>query len=171
MALNPAGEIFMEENDLLPGKKILIVDDEPDVLETLEELLPMCEVVTASTFDKAWELLGTEYFDIAILDIMGVDGYRLLELANERQVMAVMLTAHALSPDNIVKSYEEGAASYVPKDEMANITTYLNDILEAKEKGKHFWGRWLDRLGAYLDNKFGPDWQMDEREFWDRFPY
>ena len=161
----------MEENNLLNGKKILIVDDEPDVLETLEELLSMCQVIKASTFDTAWQLLGTEYFDIAILDIMGVDGYRLLELANERKVIAVMLTAHALSPENIVKSYEEGAASYVPKDEMANITTYLNDILEAKEKGKHFWWRWFGRLGTYLDNKFGPDWQMDDKEFWDKFTY
>ena len=161
----------MEENNLLNGKKILVVDDEPDVLETLEELLSMCQVIKASTFDEAWQLLGTEYFDIAILDIMGVDGYRLLELANERKVIAVMLTAHALSPDNIVKSYEEGAASYVPKDEMANITVYLNDILEAKEKGKHFWWRWFGRLGTYLDNKFGPDWQMDDKKFWDKFTY
>jgi len=33
----------MGEN-LLEGKKLLIVDDEPDVLDTLEELLPMCRV-------------------------------------------------------------------------------------------------------------------------------
>ena len=31
----------MSEKGLLDGKKILIVDDEPDVLESLEELLPM----------------------------------------------------------------------------------------------------------------------------------
>ena len=35
----------MEENKLLDGKKILVVDDEQDVLESLEELLPMCEVL------------------------------------------------------------------------------------------------------------------------------
>jgi len=34
----------MTEENLLDGKKILIVDDEPDVLETLEELLPMCDI-------------------------------------------------------------------------------------------------------------------------------
>lgn len=157
--------------DLLRGKRVLIVDDEPDVLETLEELLPMCDVVKAATFEEAWEVLGTQYFDIAILDIMGVDGYKLLELANERKVIAIMLTAHALSPDNVVKSYEEGAASYVPKDKIADIATYLNDILEAKEQGKSTWWRWMDRLGAFFERRFGPDWKTDDKEFWDKFMY
>lgn len=47
--------------------------------------------------------------------------------------MVVMLTSHALNADNFSKSYKEGAASYIPKEEMINITTYLNDILEAKK--------------------------------------
>lgn len=154
---------------LLDGKKILVVDDEPDVLDTLEELLPMCEVVKATTFENAKELLETQVFDLAILDIMGVDGYGLLKIANEKKVNAVMLTAHALSPDNVVQSYEKGAASYVPKDEMVNITTYLNDVLEAKEKGVNFWSRWLDRLGVFFDRRFGPDWQDEHKSFWDKF--
>jgi len=136
----------MSEKSLLDGKKILIVDDEPDVLESLEELLPMCDVVKASTFNEAKELLESQYFDMAVLDIMGVDGYKLLEIAKDRKVIAVMLTAHALSVDDTVKSYKDGAASYVPKDEMVNIAVFLEDILEAKEKGGNFWWRWLDRL-------------------------
>ena len=161
----------MTEKSLLDYKRILIVDDEPDVLETLEELLTMCDLEKASNFDDAKELLETQYFDIAILDIMGVDGYVLLDIAKKRDVIAVMLTAHALSPDNIVKSYKEGAASYIPKDEMTNITTYLNDILEAKEEGKNFWWRWFDRLGAFCERKFGPDWQKEDKEFWEKFMY
>jgi nucleotide-binding universal stress UspA family protein len=136
---------------LLEGKKVLIVDDEPDVLETLEELLEMCEVAKAASFDEARKMLETQDFDMAILDIMGVDGYKLLEIANDRKVIAVMLTAHAFSPEHTVKSFEEGAASYVPKDKMAHIATYLNDILEAKQKGKHFWWRWFERFGAYYE--------------------
>ena len=161
----------MTEKSLLNYKRILIVDDEPDVLETLEELLPMCDLEKASNFNDAKELLETQYFDIAILDIMGVDGYVLLDIAKKRDVIAVMLTAHALSPDNIVKSYKEGAASYIPKDEMTNITTYLNDILEAKEEGKNFWWRWFDRLGSFCERKFGPDWQKEDKEFWEKFMY
>ncbi len=161
----------MSERSLIDTKRVLIVDDEPDVLETLAELLPMCDVVKATNFEEAKDLLESQYFDIAILDIMGVDGYALLEIANMREVIPVMLTAHALSPDNIVKSYKEGAASYVPKDEMVNIVTFLNDILEAKEQGKSTWTRWFERLGNYLDKKFGPDWKTDDKEFWDKFMY
>lgn len=161
----------MAKKSLLDGKKILIVDDEPDVLESLEDLLPMCELVKAYSFNEAKEQLEAHYFDMAILDIMGVDGYELLEIANRRKVIAVMLTAHALSPEDTVKSYREGAASYIPKEEMINIETFLNDILEAKEKGKHFWWRWYDRLGAYYERKFGPDWQDHDREFWEKFSH
>jgi len=151
----------VSEESRLVGKRILIVDDEPDVLESLAELLPMCQVVQASRFDEAKQLLEGQPFDLAILDIMGVDGYKLLKIANERQVSAVMLTARAINPGNIMKSYEEGAASFVPKEEMANISLFLEDILEAKEKGSHFWWRWFDRMAEYCEKKFGLDWQKE----------
>jgi DNA-binding response OmpR family regulator len=57
--------------DLLEGKRILLVDDEPDVLDSLADLLLMCETVKASNFKAAKDYLETEYFDLAILDIMG----------------------------------------------------------------------------------------------------
>jgi hypothetical protein len=82
-----------------------------------------------------------------------------------------MLTAHALSPDNIVKSYKEGAASYIPKEEMVNIVSFLNDILDAQKKGKNVWGRWMERLDASLAKKFGHDWQKNDKEFWEKFPF
>lgn len=160
----------MSKKMLLEGKRILIVDDEPDVLDTLEELLPMCGLVKATTFEEAKNFLESQYFDMTILDIMGVGGFQLLEIAKNRKVIPIMLTAHALSVENTIKSYKEGAASYLPKDEMQNITTYLNDVLEAEEKGRHFWWRWMDRLGAYYEKKFGSDWQDKDREFWRRFP-
>ena len=161
----------MSKDDLLKGKRILIVDDEPDVLETLEDYLNMCDIVKASRFDEAIDLLGSMYFDMAIIDIMGVDGYKILEIANDKKVLSVMLTAHALSPDNIVRSYKEGAASYIPKDEMSDITIFLTDILEAKEKGKSFWWRWLERLDSYCEKKFGEDWKNIDKAFWDDFGY
>ena len=84
----------MSDKAILEDKKILIVDDEPDILDALEELLSMCDVEKASTFDQAKELLESQDFDLAILDIMGVDGYKLLNMAKRRNITAVMLTAH-----------------------------------------------------------------------------
>jgi DNA-binding NtrC family response regulator len=156
---------------MLEGKRILIVDDEPDVLTVLEEFLSMCSLVKATTFEEAKHQLETQPFDFAILDIMGVNGYKLLEIAVAKNITPVMLTAHALTPQDTVKSFKGGAASYVPKDEITRITTYLEDILEAKEKGKSLWWRWMDRLDKYYEQKFGPDWKKDDKDFWNNFPY
>jgi DNA-binding NtrC family response regulator len=161
----------MADKDLLEGKRILLVDDEPDVLDSLEDLLPMCETVKASSFEAARNLLETESFDMTILDIMGVKGFQLLEIANQKEVTAVMLTAHALNPDTVVRSYKEGAASYLPKEQMVNIASFLNDILEAKEQGKSTWARWYDKLGSFFEKKFGENWQKDDPEFWKKFPF
>lgn len=160
----------MAENTLLDGKKILLVDDEPDVLDTLEDLLPMCKVEKATNFKAAKDYLETRYFDLTVLDIMGVEGYELLEIATARNVTAVMLTAHALSPENIVKSYREGAASYLPKEEMVNIATFLEDILQAKKQGKNPWTSWYGKMASFFEKKFGPNWQKD-KDFWENFPF
>jgi CheY-like chemotaxis protein len=159
------------KTNLLDGKRVLIVDDEPDVLETLAELLHECHVLKATNFDDAKNALETQYFDVAILDIMGVNGFELLDIANKRKIIAVMLTAHALSPEDTAKSYREGAALYVPKEAMSDITIYLNDVFEAKEAGKNFWWRWLDRFEAYYDKKFGPEWKKKDEDFWKKINY
>ncbi len=160
----------MSENSLLDGKKILIVDDESDVLDILEELLEMCHVVRASTFDAARELLESQDFDVAILDIMGVDGYRLLDIARQRKILAIMLTAHAFTPDNLVRSIKEGAASYLPKEEINNITRFLNDIFKAKKEGRSTWGPWQERLpSSYFEKRWGAAWQDADKAFWERF--
>jgi len=164
------GVITMSESTLLDGKSILIVDDESDILDILEELLEMCDVARASTFDEAKELLESKDFDVAILDIMGVNGYGLLEIANRKKITAVMLTAHAFTPDNLVRSIKEGAASYLPKEEITNITTFLSDILKAKETGKNPWGDWQDRLPtSYFERRWGATWQDADKDFWDKF--
>jgi DNA-binding response OmpR family regulator len=80
----------MDRDKLLEKKRILIVDDEQDVLDALEDLLPMCVVTKASTFDQAKQLLEDQYFDMAILDIMGVAGYELLKICNQKRVIGVM---------------------------------------------------------------------------------
>ena len=161
----------MTKKDLIKGKKILIVDDEPDILETLEELLPTARITTADSFESAKNRMETEHFDIAILDIMGVNGYELLKIASQKRMTAIMLTAHAFTPEDTMKSHREGAALYVPKDRMGDIVTYLEDVLEAERKGKTTWWRWIDRFAELYDEKFEKDWQYKDKEFWKGFPY
>jgi DNA-binding NtrC family response regulator len=161
----------MEKNNLLDGKRILVVDDEPDVLESLEDLLATCRVVKASSFEDARSLIEQEPFDLVILDIMGVSGYDLLDLATKKNMTAVMLTAHALTPENIVKSYRQGAAYFLPKEKMVNITSFLEEILDAKQKGQSTWDNWMNRLAGYCERTFGDKWQDTEKDFWDKFPF
>jgi len=159
----------MKPEKVIAGKYVLIVDDEKDVLDILVELLDMCKLDTASTFGEAKKLLEENQYDIAILDIMGVDGYELLKIANSRHIPALMLTAHALSSDNLKRSAEEGAAYYAPKDKIDDIALFLADVFEALDEGKSPWARMFDRLGGFYDKRFhGTDWREQEKEFYEK---
>jgi DNA-binding NtrC family response regulator len=157
-----------KDRSILKDKKILIVDDELDILETLEEMLDMCLIDSAPNFETAKKFLEKNHYDAALLDIMGVRGYDLLKLATRRGIPALMLTAHALSPDNLIKSIKKGARSYVPKDRIADITTYLEEIFEEQKDAKPR-AAWFERLKPFFDRKFGASWRDEHREFWEEF--
>ena len=157
----------MDPEKFLKGKNVLIVDDEKDILEFLIELLDMCKVDKAASFEEAKKLLETNFYHAAVLDIMGVRGYELLEIAKKKNIPALMLTAHALSKDSLKKSFEEGASYYVPKDEISKVDVFLADMLEALEKKKNVWVRWYEKLSGFCDQRFGPNWKDEDPEFWD----
>ena len=160
----------MSDSKLLDRKRVLAVDDEQDILDSLVDLLPMCEIVTASSFEEARKLLESRQFDLAILDIMGVDGYGLLDIATRKKIPAVMLTAHAWSPDNLVRSIQKGAVSYLPKEELSGIADYLNDVLIAKREGRDPWKSWHERLPvSYFEKRWGAAWKDTDRQFWETF--
>lgn len=158
----------MSTKAILKGKKILIVDDEPDVLDSLIEILDNCKLDAAASFEEARKLLEVEYYDLAILDIMGVDGFELLKIATEHKIPAMMLTANALSEEALKKSAKEGAVYFVPKDKMADIDVYVADVFRALEKNQSPWDRWFSKLGGFIDRRFhGTSWREDEKEFWE----
>jgi DNA-binding NtrC family response regulator len=156
----------MDPDKILLGKRLLIVDDEKDILETLTGLLNLCKIDPASSFEDAKELLERYEYDLVVLDIMGVRGFDLLEIANKRNIPALMLTAHSLNAESLTKSMREGAAYFVPKDKMDEIATYVADVLEAKESNKNPWARWFGRLAGFFDSTFtGSNWREQEKEF------
>ncbi len=157
----------MEPEKYLKGKRVLIVDDEVDILDFLTELLSMCKVDRATSFGEAISLLENNPYEAAVLDIMGVRGYDLLETANQRGIPALMLTAHALTKSDLKKSFEEGASYFVPKEEIGKVDVYLADIIDARERKKNVFVRWYDRLSGFCDRRFGPDWKDEDPHFWD----
>ncbi len=159
----------MDTEKILRGKRVLIVDDEQDLRTVLIELLDMCKLDTATSFEDGKRLLETESYDIAVLDIMGVKGFDLLKVANDRGIPALMLTAHALTREALKESAAKGASYFAPKDEIEKIDVFIADVLEAREKKKNPWLRWYERLGGFYDKKFtGPNWREEEREFWQK---
>ena len=154
---------------ILNNKRILAVDDEPDVLETLEELLDGFDGLifdSATDYETGYQLIRSWTYDAVILDIMGVRGFDLLNASVHLGFPTVMLTAHALSPEALKRSVEMGARAYIPKEKMADIAAFLEDILSL-EHGTSLKAM-VHRLGDFFNMKFGSKWMEDEKTFWNR---
>ncbi len=126
----------MTTEDILKGKRILAVDDEPDILDTLKDTLEMCQLETASSYETAKGTSGNQTHTMQPSSTSWVSEDSIFSRSRRRRkIPALMLTAHGLNPDNLVGSIKLGAKSYIPKDKMFEIDVYLREIFLAKEKG------------------------------------
>ena len=103
-------------------KIILAVDDEPNILMSIEFILEMegYEVHTARDGDEALEVAGRVRPDLVLLDINmpRKDGYEVCRILREREEMAgikvIMLTAKGQALEK-KRGLEVGADEYVTK--------------------------------------------------------
>jgi len=103
-------------------KKILIVDDEPDIVETLKFLVESegFESITALDGEDALRKAKEEAPDIVILDVMlpKINGYkvcRLLKFDNKyKHIPILMVTARSQEEDKVIGE-ETGADEYITK--------------------------------------------------------
>jgi len=156
------------KESILDGKKILAVDDEPDILTVLEEEImdacPKCSIDKTTTYEDAVKKLESANYDVVVLDIMGVRGFDLLEVAVKRHMKVAMLTAHALSTEALKRSHAMGARAYLPKEKLGEIVPFLEDILNYEfESG---WKRLFDKLHGFFTDKFESDWEQKTGEAW-----
>ncbi len=105
----------------LGGVRILLVDDSPDVLETLQMLLEIegAWVITANSGLQALELLPQGPFDLLISDIgmPGMDGHQLIEAVRKRlddPPPGIALTGFA-SQEDIKRAITAGFARHLGK--------------------------------------------------------
>lgn len=156
------------EVSILNGKRILAVDDEPDILTVLEgeivECCPDCKVDKAGTYEAAEKLLKTVAYDMVILDIMGVRGFDLLDLAVSRDMKVAMLTAHALNPEALSRSFDMKARAYLPKEKLGEIVPFLEDILTYEYLPG--WRRLLLNLDGYFTEKFKDFKKQSGIDYW-----
>jgi len=156
---------------ILNGKTILAVDDEADVLTVLEEEIleaaPKCKFEKATTYEDAIKKLESQTYDVVILDIMGVQGFDLLELAVRKNFLVAMLTAHALTSEALKRSFEMKARAYLPKEKLGEIVPFLEDVL--KYEYLPGWKRLMKKLEGYFNAQWGEYWQKAEAKFWEDF--
>ncbi|MBI3625223.1 MAG: sigma-54-dependent Fis family transcriptional regulator, partial [Candidatus Rokubacteria bacterium] len=100
--------------------RLLIVDDEPDMLDNVRRILVKAgyECLTESDSRKAMGLLESERPDLLLTDLRmpGVDGLGLLRQAHQvdPQMPVIILTAFA-TIESAVEAVKEGAFDYLPK--------------------------------------------------------
>jgi DNA-binding NtrC family response regulator len=155
-------------DSILNGKRILAVDDEPDVLEFLEEEVleaaPKCTVDKATTYEDAAKLLEANKYDLVVLDIMGVRGFDLLDVAVKRKFRVAMFTAHALTPEALKRSYDMKAHAFLPKEKLKEIVPFLEDVL--KYDYATGWKRLLQKLNSFFNEAFESDWEKKTGMNW-----
>ena len=155
------------ENGSSAGKPtILVVEDDENIQQLVGYNLVRAglQVLYADNGEQALALVFREKPDLVILDIMGVRGFDLLNASVSLGFPAVMLTAHALSKEALKQSIEMGASAYIPKEKMGEIAPFLEDVLILGQQSG--WKRLFERLGSFFNAKFGPQWQRDEKDFW-----
>ncbi len=155
-------------NSILNGKKVLIVDDEPDILSLLkEEILiaaPKCKLEMAGSYEEAVKKIESQHYDVVILDIMGVRGFDLLESAVKRNFKVAMLTAHALNVEALNRSFKMRAMAYLPKEKLGDVVPFLEDVLQYEYLPG--WKNLMKNLKKFFDSKFESDWKKKTNLPW-----
>lgn len=124
-------------------RKILLVDDEPELLEMLKLRLEAnnFEVLTASDGHAALGIVRRTRPDIVILDIMlpKLDGFKVCRLfkfdARYKSIPVILLTARVRESDRKTAS-EVGADAFITKPfEPQALLANINDLLEKTGDG------------------------------------
>lgn len=100
------------------GKKVMVVDDEPDILKVIQTRLEASgyETILASNGEEALKVIGNTKPDLILLDILmpKMDGYTFLREVKKRRVNVpiIVLTAKSAMKD----LFEiEGVKDYIVK--------------------------------------------------------
>ncbi len=124
--------------------KVLIVDDEREIVESLKKFLEMeggFEVLGETDPERALELIGRENIQLVLCDIVmpGMDGLEFLEAAKSVNglLQVVMMSAYS-TVDRVIAALERGAADYLMKP------IDLSELREVLKEQVRRLARWRD---------------------------
>ncbi len=122
----------------MKAKKILVIDDDPDILELINYNLTKegYQVVTApSGLNAVWGLEEDRPPDVVLLDLMmpTLDGYELcryLKSSDDFKDIPVIIVSAKGSREDIEKGFAMGADAYLPKASFS-ISALLQEVRKA----------------------------------------
>ncbi len=138
--------------------RVLLIDDEEDMLESLRRLLHKWgyESLLASDADQALDLVAEEQPDVILSDLKmpGKDGMAILEEVKrlDPEAILVMMTGYA-TIESAVEAIKKGAFDYLPKPFTAD---QLRMVIERAERQRKL-SRENANLRRQLEQVFGPD--------------
>ncbi len=124
------------------NKKILVIDDEDDILDFVERVLKDAGFVVYKAKDakQGLTVLQTEKIELILLDIMlpEMDGWQVMQMLKSeerlKKIPVAMLTARVDAYDKII-GLKEGAVDYICKPFTADdLLKRINDIFLYIEK-------------------------------------
>jgi two-component system phosphate regulon response regulator PhoB len=142
------------------AKKILVVDDEEDILELIQYNLENSgySVTTAVSGEEAVRLAGMTSFDLILLDLMlpGIDGLeaakKLKKNTRTEATPIIMLTAKGDESD-IVTGLELGADDYVTKPFSPKVLlARIKSVLRRRDKNPENREYCLNLQGFVIDS-------------------
>src|SRR4051812_20424651 len=136
--------------------KILMVDDDPSLVKIISFLLKDegYDVVTAGTGPEALQILGQQWVDMVILDIMlpRIDGFEICRRVRETNRVPIIMVSARGSTEDRVRGLLDGADDYLPKPfEPAELLARVKALFRRSQTQAPAEGRLLNVGGLQLD--------------------
>lgn len=155
------------------GPKILLVDDEPGILEMharmLEAQWPQSRVLLARNGQEALDVIRTARPDLVLLDLMmpELDGFGVLEAMRDdeasRNIPVVVLTGQVLTEEDMAR-LNRGVASVLSKGvcTVAETLSHIETSLARKQKLGSETQRLVRKAMAYIHTHYAHSISLDD---------
>ena len=125
-------------------KNILVIEDEPDILEVIKFNLVKQSYIVKNSNDgeRGLALARDKKFDLILLDLMlpgihGLDVCRILKTDNRTSAVPIIIISALGQEGDIVKGLETGADDYITKPFSSNILiARVNAVIRRNSNGQ-----------------------------------
>lgn len=147
---------------MMKKKKILVADDEPEIVDIVKRMLEdEYEVITAYDGEEALRKAKKEKPDLILLDILmpKLDGWETLKKLKEdeelKNIPVSMLTALPLTPDDTKEKPIDKIENYIVKPfTKETLLKKIKDIFEREEEAKKTYEELKKEVGEEIAEEY-----------------